>query len=94
MGGTRKLAAILVANIVGYSRLAGTDEDRTRRGWGLRSAQIDPAISSIGRFRSRLLAPHWQGCIIGTELGRNCSTSRGRRVSKAPASSRRLDKAL
>jgi adenylate cyclase len=29
MGETRKIAAILVADIVGYSRLAGTDEDRT-----------------------------------------------------------------
>jgi hypothetical protein len=26
---TRKIAAILVADVVGYSRLAGTDEDRT-----------------------------------------------------------------
>jgi class 3 adenylate cyclase len=26
---TRKLAAILVADVVGYSRLAGADEDRT-----------------------------------------------------------------
>jgi adenylate cyclase len=26
---TRKLAAILVADLVGYSRLAGADEDRT-----------------------------------------------------------------
>ena len=29
MGETRKLAAILVVDVVGYSRLAGTDEDRT-----------------------------------------------------------------
>jgi class 3 adenylate cyclase len=29
MAGTRKIAAILVADVVGYSRLAGTDEDRT-----------------------------------------------------------------
>ena len=29
MAGTRKIAAILVADIVGYSRLAGADEDRT-----------------------------------------------------------------
>ena len=29
MSETRKLAAILVADVVGYSRLAGTDEDRT-----------------------------------------------------------------
>jgi adenylate cyclase len=26
---TRKLAAILAADVVGYSRLAGSDEDRT-----------------------------------------------------------------
>ena len=29
MGETRKIAAILVADVVGYSRLAGADEDRT-----------------------------------------------------------------
>ena len=29
MSGIRKLAAILVADVVGYSRLAGADEDRT-----------------------------------------------------------------
>ena len=29
MSETRKIAAILVADVVGYSRLAGTDEDRT-----------------------------------------------------------------
>jgi class 3 adenylate cyclase len=31
MLGTRKIASILVADIVGYSRLAGADEDRTPR---------------------------------------------------------------
>jgi hypothetical protein len=29
MSGTRKLAAILFADVVGYTRLAGTDADRT-----------------------------------------------------------------
>ena len=29
MAETRKIAAILVADVVGYSRLAGADEDRT-----------------------------------------------------------------
>ena len=29
MSETRKIAAILVADVVGYSRLAGADEDRT-----------------------------------------------------------------
>ena len=43
---TRKLAAILVADVVGYSRLAGADEDRTlARLRGLRSDLIDPAIA-------------------------------------------------
>ena len=45
-GGTRKLAAILVADVVGYSRLAGADEDRTlARLRGLRSDLIDPAVA-------------------------------------------------
>jgi hypothetical protein len=43
MVGTRKIAAILVADIVGYSRLAGADEDRTlSRPRGLGSDLIDP----------------------------------------------------
>jgi adenylate cyclase len=47
MGETRKLAAILVADVVGYSRLAGSDEDRTlARLRGLRSDLIDPAIAA------------------------------------------------
>jgi TolB-like protein/class 3 adenylate cyclase len=44
---TRKLAAILVADVVGYGRLAGADEDRTlARLRGLRSDLIDPAIAA------------------------------------------------
>ena len=47
MSETRKLAAILVADVVGYSRLAGADEDRTLvRLRGLRSDLIDPAIAA------------------------------------------------
>src|ERR1700733_11214349 len=47
MPGTRKIAAILVADIVGYSRLTGVDEDRTlARLRGLRSDLIDPAIDA------------------------------------------------
>jgi adenylate cyclase len=41
MSETRKLVAILVADIVGYSRLAGADEERTlARLRGLRSDLI------------------------------------------------------
>ncbi len=47
MSETRKLAAILVSDVVGYSRLAGADEDRTlARLRGLRSDLIDPAIAA------------------------------------------------
>jgi len=43
---TRKLAAILAADVVGFSRLAGADEDRTlARLRTLRSDLIDPTIA-------------------------------------------------
>ncbi len=43
---TRKLAAILASDVVGYSRLTGADEDRTlARLRALRSDLIDPIIS-------------------------------------------------
>ncbi len=46
MGETRKITAILVSDVVGYSRLAGADEDRTlARLRGLRSDLIDPTIA-------------------------------------------------
>jgi class 3 adenylate cyclase len=41
---TRKLVAILVADVVGYSRLAGTDEERTL-------ARLSTAASSSARQR-------------------------------------------
>jgi len=44
---TRKLAAILAADVVGYSRLASADEDRTlARLRALRGDLIDPAIEA------------------------------------------------
>ncbi len=47
MSETRKIAAILVSDVVGYSRLAGADEDRTlSRLRGLRSDLIDPAVAA------------------------------------------------
>src|SRR5208282_117131 len=42
----RKIAAILAADVVGYSRLAGTDEDRTlARLRALRSDLLDPTTA-------------------------------------------------
>jgi adenylate cyclase len=46
MSETRKIAAILVSDVVGYSRLAGADEDRTlARLRALRSDLVDPTIA-------------------------------------------------
>jgi adenylate cyclase len=59
---TRKLAAILVADVVGFSRLAGADEDRTlARLRGLRSDLIDPAIAA---HRGRIVKRTGDGIII------------------------------
>jgi adenylate cyclase len=46
MSEARKIAAILVADVIGYSRLAGAEEERTlARLRALRSDLIDPAIA-------------------------------------------------
>jgi TolB-like protein/class 3 adenylate cyclase/cytochrome c-type biogenesis protein CcmH/NrfG len=59
---TRKLAAILVADVVGYSRLAGADEDRTlSRLRGLRSDLVDPAIAA---HHGRIVKRTGDGSII------------------------------
>jgi adenylate cyclase len=58
----RKLAAILVSDVVGYSRLAGADEDRTlSRLRGLRSDLIDPAIAA---HHGRIVKRTGDGSII------------------------------
>jgi class 3 adenylate cyclase len=46
MSETRKLAAILVADVVGYSRLAGADEERTL-------ARALSRLASKGCFEAR-----------------------------------------
>jgi adenylate cyclase len=62
MSDTRKLAAILVADVVGYSRLAGADEERTlARLRALRSDLIDP---SIALHHGRIVKRTGDGSII------------------------------
>src|SRR6202042_3610982 len=59
---TRKIAAILAADVVGCSRLAGADEDRTlSRLRGLRSDLIDPAIAA---HHGRIVKRTGDGSII------------------------------
>ena len=62
MSETRKIAAILVADMVGYSRLAGADEERTlARLRALRSDLIDP---SIALHHGRIVKRTGDGSII------------------------------
>src|ERR1700740_2718590 len=59
---TRKLAAILAADVVGYSRLAGADEDRTlARLRALRSDMIDPTIAV---HKGRIVKRTGDGAIV------------------------------
>src|SRR6201995_6131301 len=58
----RKLVAILAADVVGFSRLTGTDEDRTlARLRALRSDLIDP---SIAVHRGRVVKRTGDGAIV------------------------------
>ena len=63
MAETRKLAAILMLDVVGYSRLTGADEDRIlARLRALRSDLIDPAIAvHNGRGEAHR---RWQHCRV------------------------------
>ena len=62
MSETRKIAAILVSDIVGYGRLAGADEDRIlARLRALRSDLIDPTIAL---HRGRVVKRTGDGSLI------------------------------
>ena len=62
MSETRKIAAILVADVVGYSRLAGADEEGTlARLRALRSDLIDPVIAT---HRGRVVKRTGDGSLI------------------------------
>src|SRR6516162_3775591 len=62
MSETRKLAAILAADVVGYSRLVGADEDRTlARLRALRNDLIDPMIAG---HNGRVVKRTGDGAII------------------------------
>ena len=62
MSEIRKIAAILAADVVGYSRLAGADEDRIlARLRALRSDLIDPTIAV---HRGRIVKRMGDGSLI------------------------------
>jgi TolB-like protein/class 3 adenylate cyclase len=94
MAETRKVAAILCSDVVGYSRLAGTDEDRIlARLRALRSDLIDPTIAvhngrvvkrtgdgSIVEFRSVVDAVRCAIEIQNAMVERNAGVPEDRRI--------------
>ena len=94
MGETRKLVAILVSDVVGYSRLAGADEDRIlARLRALRSDLIDPTIAvhhgrvvkrtgdgSIVEFRSVVDAVHCAIEVQRAMVDRNAGVAPDQRI--------------
>ncbi|MEI9432224.1 adenylate/guanylate cyclase domain-containing protein [Mesorhizobium sp. Cs1299R1N3] len=91
---TRKIAAILVSDVVGYSRLAGADEDRIlARLRALRSDLIDPTIAvhrgrvvkrtgdgSLVEFSSVVEAVRCALEVQNAMLERNAGVPDGRRI--------------
>src|SRR6202522_3762645 len=94
MSETRKLAAILVADVVGFSRLAGADEERLlARLRALRSDLIDPTVAihkgrvvkrtgdgAIVEFRSVVDAVRCAIEIQNAMVERNAGVAEGRRI--------------
>src|SRR3984957_13526461 len=95
MSDTRKLAAILCSDVVGYSRLAGMDEDRIlARLRALRSDLIDPTIAvhhgrivkrtgdgSIVEFRSVVDAVRCAIEVQNAMVERNAGVPADRRIT-------------
>ncbi len=94
MSETRKLAAIVAADVVGYSRLAGAEEERTlARLRALRSALIDPAIAEhrgrtvkwtgdgiLAEFRSVVDAFRWAVALQHGVVEHNAGMPPDRRI--------------
>jgi TolB-like protein/class 3 adenylate cyclase/Flp pilus assembly protein TadD len=94
MGETRKIAAILVADVVGYGRLVGADEEGTlARLRALRSDLIDPTISvhhgrivkrtgdgSVIEFRSVVDAVRCALEVQNALVERNAGIALGKRI--------------
>ena len=95
MGETRKLAAILVADVVGYTRLAGADEDRIlARLRTLRSDLIDPTIAV---HHGRIVKRTGDGSIIEFRSvvdAVNCAIEVQRAMVERNAEWSRLDKRI
>ena len=82
---TRKLAAILVADVVGYSRLAGADEERTlARLRALRSDLIDPRSLFIAAGSSSAPETEFSSSFVASSTPCAAPSKCKRRWSSAP----------
>jgi adenylate cyclase len=59
---TRRLAAILAADVAGYSRLIGTDEEGTLN--RLRTIRVEVVDPSIAQYRGRIVKTTGDGLLI------------------------------
>src|SRR5215472_10438285 len=62
MSQTRRLAAILAADVAGYSRLIGDDEEGTLN--RLRSIRYDVIDPKIGEYRGRVVKTTGDGLLV------------------------------
>jgi adenylate cyclase len=94
MAETRKIAAILAADVVGFSRMASADEDRTlARLRSLRAELIDPTVAgqngrvfkrtgdgALVEFRSVVEAVRCAVAIQNAMIERNVGISANQRI--------------
>jgi adenylate cyclase len=62
MSQTRRLAAILAADVAGYSRLMEADEAGTARALGEHRTAADPLVAEHGGRIVRNLSPGFRSC--------------------------------
>jgi len=75
MAEKRKLAAILAADVAGYSRLAGSDEERT--------------VARLRALRSDLIDPTIAGPAVSSGTERSCRALRARKIGDAHSRARK-----
>jgi adenylate cyclase len=71
----RRLAAILAADVAGYSRLMEADEEGTLRQLKRRRALI---ARKIARYRGRIVKSTGDGMLVESRKGRGCGALRRR----------------
>jgi hypothetical protein len=74
---TRRLAAIIAADVAGYSRLIGADEEGTlNRLRSIRAEVIDPKTKSIAPLRSFVAEPMRYGhLLLAGDAAHTCSNA-------------------